>query len=244
VYQGEDRIATYDTSARNVGVAAGTVLGRYGEVRLGVERGIIKPELDTGPLTLTPGESRIDQGAATLRVLLDQIDSAHFPRHGWRTGLKVYKSTEQLGADVEYTKWDADAVGVYSWGNHTVNLAFKFGGRIGSDPIPRYDLFQWGGFLQQSGYSTGQLIGENLKYGRIMYYHRILRSSILEGAYGGISFELGKVGNPLVAGNPDGLLKSMSIFVAADSPIGPIYLGHGRADDGNRSWYFYLGRAF
>lgn len=244
VFQGDDRIATFDTWARTVGLSVGTVLDQYGEVRLGIERGILNHNLDTGPPSLMPAAPRVDQGAATLRVLFDQIDNTHFPRYGWRMGLKAYKSTRQLGADVEYTKWDADAVGVHSWGDHTFNLAFKFGGKVGSDPIPHYDMFQWGGFLRQSGYASGQLIGENLKYGRIMYYHRILRGSILDGAYGGVSFELGKVGDPLVAGNPDGLLKSMSVFVAADSPIGPVYLGYGRSDDGNRSWYFYLGRAF
>ena len=79
----------------------------------------------------------------------------------------------------------------------------KVGGKIGSDPLPRYDQFQWGGFLQQSGYATGQLLGENMKFGRMMYYHRILRGSMLEGAYAGFSLEAGKVGNPLVPGNPE-----------------------------------------
>ena len=77
-----------------------------------------------------------------------------------------------------------------------------------------------------------------------MYCHRILRSGLLEGMYGGASLEFGKVGNPLVPGNPDGLLKSMSLFVAADSPLGPVYVGYGRSTDMNNSWYFYLGRAY
>jgi NTE family protein len=120
----------------------------------------------------------------------------------------------------------------------------KTGGRIGSDPLPRYDQFQWGGFLQQSGYATGQLLGENLTFGRLMYYHRILRGSLLEGAYGGLSLEVGRVGHPLVPGGPEGVLKSASLFVAVDSPIGPAYLGYGRAEDGNGSFYFYLGRPY
>lgn len=132
----------------------------------------------------------------------------------------------------------------YSFGNHTLNLGWKFGGRIGGDPLPRYDLFQWGGFLQQSGYATGQLIGEQLSFGRVMYYHRILKGSIFEGAYGGVSLEAGKVGNPLVPGSPTGTLRSLSLFTAIDTPVGPAYLGYGRAQDGNSSWYFYLGRPY
>ena len=77
-----------------------------------------------------------------------------------------------------------------------------------------------------------------------MYYHRILQGSLLEGAYGGLSFEGGKVGDPLVPGSPQGWLTSGSIFVSADSPLGPVYLAYGRAKDGNSSFYFFLGNPF
>ncbi|HEX5102470.1 MAG TPA: hypothetical protein VFV87_01580, partial [Pirellulaceae bacterium] len=116
--------------------------------------------------------------------------------------------------------------------------------KIGGDPLPRYDLFQWGGFLQQSGYATGQLIGESLKFARLTMYRRILRGTLLEGAYGGVTIEFSKIGNALVPGSPEGLLKSAALFVAADSPVGPLYLGYGHAKDGNSSWYFYLGKPF
>jgi NTE family protein len=115
---------------------------------------------------------------------------------------------------------------------------------MGSNPLPRYDEFQWGGFLQGSGYRTGQFVGEQIKYGRAMYYHRILRGSLLEGAYAGLSLEGTKVSNPVVPGNADGFLKSAALFVAADTPIGPAYLAYGRARDGTYSYYFYLGRPF
>jgi NTE family protein len=47
---------------------------------------------------------------------------------------------------------------------------------------------------------------------------------------------------PLVPGSPNGTLKSLAVFFGADTPLGPLYLGYGRAADGNRSAYFYLGR--
>jgi len=244
LYQDDDRIASYVTTSGVGGLDVGTQLDRYGEWRLGMVRGTLKPELDTGPQSLSPGEGRITQGAFTTRLILDQLDSVHFPRSGWRAGMAVFDSNSVLGADDTYTKWDADGTAVISFGNHTFNFALKAGGKVGSDPLPRYDQFQWGGFLQQSGYATGQLLGENLQYGRAMYYHRILPGSLLEGAYGGFSLEAGRIGNPLVPGNSEDWLKSASIFVATDSLLGPVYLGYGRAQDGNSSFYFYLGRPF
>ncbi len=244
LYEGDNRIARYQQTSTVAGFDVGSHLTRYGELRVGLLGGVTRPELDTGPKSLSPGDSRVSLGAYRVRLILDQIDSAHFPRSGWRSSANVYGARSGLGADASYTKWDVDGTGAYSFGNHTFNLSFKVGGKAGSGELPRYDLFQWGGFLQQSGYGTGQLLGENLKFGRLMYYHRILRGTMLEGAYGGISFEVGKVGKPLVTSNPDGILRSAAVFIAADSPIGPTYLGYGRAQDGNSSFYFYLGRPF
>jgi NTE family protein len=88
------------------------------------------------------------------------------------------------------------------------------------------------------------LLGEDLKYARLIYYHRILQGSLLEGVYGGLSLEVGQVGSPLVPGSPDGVLQSACLFFGADSPIGPVYVGYGHAVDGNGSFYLFLGRPF
>lgn len=244
LYQGDQRIATYDTTSMLAGADLGVLFSRYGEARLGLVWGRVDPKLDTGPLALAPEASNVAQGAATLRIVVDRLNSVHFPREGWRGGLKMFHSNDRLGADVNYTKWDLDGAVARSFGDHTFNLGWRFGGRIGDNPLPRYDHFQWGGFLRQSGYATGQLLGQKVSYARLIYYHRIWRGSLLEGAYGGLSLEAGKVGTPLVPGSPTGTLRSASVFVGADTALGPAYLGYGRAADGNSSWYFYLGVPF
>jgi NTE family protein len=243
IYQGDERLASYAFESAAVGLDLGSVLGQYGELRVGVLKGRLNPDLEIGPAALSPGPS-VQQGAVRARLVLDQMDSVHFARQGWRGAATLYRSSSSLGADETYTRWDIDGSVARSIGPHTFNVGFKAGGRIGSDPLPRYELFQWGGFLQQSGYATGQLIGEKIAFGRAMYYHRILKGSLLEGAYGGLSLEAGKVGDPLVPGSPDGLLKSGSVFVGIDTLIGPAYLAYGQASGGTRSLYFFLGRAF
>ena len=244
LYQQDDRIASYEVVSSLAGVDLGSQFNRYGELRLGLVGGILEPSLDTGPQSLSPGESRVSQGAITGQLLLDQLDSANFPRSGWRAQVRLHDSQDALGADEEYRRWDASGTLVKSFGNHSFNMTVKMGDKLGNDPLPRYEYFQWGGFLQQSGYATGQLLGESLQYGRVMYYHRILRSSVLEGAYSGFSLEAGRIGDPLVPGNSEEWLKSASVFVGSDSPLGPLYLGYGRAQDGNSSFYLYLGRPF
>lgn len=244
LYDGDNRLGRYDFVTNQIGLDAGVQFRQYGSFRLGVLRGTLSPSLDTGPQVLAPPQSEIDIGAYRARLFFDRLDNAIFPRNGWNAGLSVYDSSAALGAQDDYTKWDIDGTAAYSSGNHTFSLSVKAGGRIGSDPIPYYNQFQWGGFLQQSGYKTGQLYGENLSFGRVVYYHRIMKGTLLQGAYGGFSLEAGRVGGPLVPGSPEGLLKSASIFVASDTPLGPAYLGYGRAESGTDSFYFYLGRQF
>jgi NTE family protein len=241
LYKGDERIARYVLVSAHAEVAAGALLGNLGDVRVGVLRGTVRPTLDTGPESLTPGPSNVSQSALIARLTLDQLDSVHFPRSGWRCRASLFRAVGWLGGDDAYAKWDADAIAAYTSGSHSISLTLRSGGRVGSNPLPRYDLVEWGGFLEQSGYASGQLLGDSLSFGRIMYYRRVLRGTLLEGAYLGLSLEAGKVGNPLVARNPDGWLESAAFFVAVDTPIGPTYFGYGRAWDGTGSFYFLVG---
>ena len=104
LYQGRDRIASYSFASALAGVDVGVQLGQYGVIRLGIVGGVQEPKLDTGPASLSPGASRISKGAFTAGVVLDQLDSVHFPRSGWSARANVYNSNSSLGADDEYTK--------------------------------------------------------------------------------------------------------------------------------------------
>jgi NTE family protein len=241
VYQGAQRLARYDVTTAGAGVDFGMSLRTYGEARLGIVAGSIDARLDTGPPSLQPGGD-VQLGAVTGRLVIDRLDSANFPRTGYAGSLNVFASTPALGADDRYAKWDADGMVAFSRGAHTLALGARFGGTLDGTTLPRYDLLQWGGFLQQSGYPTGALLGERLYYGRAVYTHKLVEQRLFEGLYAGVSLEVGRMDRPLVPGSPTGLLKSTALFLGFDSPLGPLYLGYGWAADGNRSGYLYLGR--
>jgi NTE family protein len=192
--------------------------------------------------TLAPRVGHVAQGAYTGRLFFDQLDSATFPRAGHYAMANIVASRSELGADDPYTKWSIDTNSVFSAGNHTVNFGIKGGGKIGSSPLPSYDQFHTGGFLNQSGYRTGALAGDSLAFGRAIYYHKLGGSDLLQGLYGGFSLEAGRVGHPLVPGSPTGLQKSGSVFIAVDTYLGPLYLGYGFAAGGTQSLYLFLGR--
>ncbi len=242
IFQGSTRVATYDVRRIDLALDVGSQFTKYGEARVGVLTGHENVTLSTGPQSLAPGASGVQRGAITGRLMFDQLDSVNFPRFGYGGSLNVYASQPGLGADQNYIKADINGTYAYSVGNHTVNIGIKAGSNIGNHPLPRYDLFQWGGFLQQSGYSTGQLLGGNIQFARIVYLNRLVHQTLLEGVYAGVSLEAGRVGDPLLPGNPTGLLKSASAFLALDSPIGPLYLAYGRATGGAYAFYLFLGK--
>jgi NTE family protein len=242
LFQGTQRLATYNVRYARAGLDVGSQFTRYGELRLGVLAGSLDASLSTGPPELAPPAGRIQQGAFTSRLIFDQLDSAIFPRSGAAASAHLFASSASLGATDPYTKWDADGAAVWSFGEHTFNFGFKAGGKLGNDALPRYDLFQWGGFAQQSGYPTGALVTDRFTFGRLLYYNKFIKQKLLEGVYAGFSLEAGKYGTPLVPGSPTGFLKSASVFLGADTPVGPLYFGYGRSADRNSSFYLFLGR--
>jgi NTE family protein len=146
-----------------------------------------------------------------------------------------------LGARDNYTRWEGDLIVAASSGENTFQLALKGGGTIGSSPLPIYDQFSFGGFLKLSGYQTGQFYGESITFGRLVYYRKLSKAVLTEGVYAGASLEAGRIGGQLVSGNATGLVTTGSLFVAADTPLGPMYLGYGIGEDANRTLYFFLG---
>lgn len=56
LYQGSNRIATYDVTSALAGIDIGSQFTRYDELRIGMLGGILSPSLDTGPRSLSPGD--------------------------------------------------------------------------------------------------------------------------------------------------------------------------------------------
>jgi NTE family protein len=166
----------------------------------------------------------------------------NFPRNGFTGRLSLYDATPDLGADARYTRWDLDALAAVSAGRHTLQLAAKGGAPWGGRPLPAYDQFVWGGFLQQSGLPHGALTGQRLAFGRAVYYYRLQRQRLFEGAYAGVSLEAGHYSQPLSPTGITGDITSAAAFVAIDTPVGPLYLGYGRASGGSSAVYVYLGK--
>ncbi|MCV2371046.1 patatin-like phospholipase family protein [Roseateles oligotrophus] len=244
VYEGNSKRAIYSLYSGQVGLDIGRSFYQYGVLKMGVVGGRLQQNLDTGDELLRPKPSRVKTGGLSASLVMDRLDSVLFPRVGWHVRANLYNSNHKLGADFDYSKWDASVNEVYSFGENTFNFGLYGGGKLGGERLPGYDNVKLGGFLRQSGFAPNQLIGEELTLGRMLYYRRISQGSLLEGLYGGLSLEIGRINRPLIQGNSEAWRRSASVFVGTDTFVGPLYLAYGRTVDGPSSFYLLLGPAF
>jgi NTE family protein len=242
IFQGSVPVATYNNRSTTAGLDLGSQITNYGELRVGLVYGPRTFTLSSGPESFAPTDGQANIGAVRARLRIDQLDSVKFPRSGYFATAEIIDSSTGLNARDDYTRWEGDIVAAVSSGDNTVQLGLKGGGTIGSSPLPVYDQFSFGGFLRLSGYRTGQFYGDSLAFGRLVYYRKLSKAVLTEGVYAGASLEVGRIGGQLVPGNPTGMLTSGSVFLAADTPLGPFYIGYGMGEDDNRALYFFLGR--
>jgi NTE family protein len=240
-----DRIAEYRSRESSIALEAGTEIGNWGELRFGLRRGGGDLDLNVG--TVPPPVNKFDRGDALFKFSIDTLDNINFPHHGLRGATKAVFSREDLGADDSYERFQTDWDGALTWGKNTILQSLEFGITKDED-APIYDQFSLGGFLNMSGYGEEELRGQNYGLVRLVYYNRIFGSltSLLEGVpvYAGASLEAGNVWDDLDNADVEDLLIAGSVFLGADTPLGPLYLAVGRGEGGRDSLYFFLGRTF
>jgi NTE family protein len=241
IFQGDTMLAKYNNHSTTAGLDLGSQITKYGELRVGVVGGTQTFRLSSGPEALVLTDDRADIGAVRARLRIDQLDSIKFPRSGYSATAEIFDSRTELGARDNYVRWEGDLLSAVSFGDNTVQIALKGGGTIGSSPLPVYDQFSFGGFLHLSGYRTGQFYGDSLAFGRLMYYRKLSKAVLTEGVYAGASLEAGRIGGQPVPGNPTGTTGAGSLFLAYDTPLGPVYLAYGIGEAGNTAFYFFLG---
>jgi NTE family protein len=244
IYVDSVKFAGYRDSGASAQIDLGANLGEYGEVRLGTVFGQREFKLDTGPDLLPAGQmSSTTIGSALVSLRLDRLDSVALPRSGYLLTFDAQHSSRSLGADEDYSRFEAQARAAMSLGAHTLRVALRAGDSPDGNDLPVYALFQLGGFLNMSGYRQQQLIGTRYAYGRVIYQGTQFRLPLFGGAYSGAAFEVARMPQ-LVPSNEDRMFRSGTLYLAADTPLGVAYLGYGYANRDNQALYLNLGTRY
>jgi NTE family protein len=133
-------------------------------------------------------------------------------------------------------------MGVQTFGTHSFSLfgAVRGASQREAEVIGRYEL---GGFHQLSGYRDGQLIGNYVAFTRLTWYWRLPYTPLAaRGLFLGATAEAGNAWANKAAVRDADLRTGMSVFVGADTGLGPLYLGLTHAPRGQTGVALFLGR--
>ena len=241
LFENHERVAEFQAPQALLSLDAGRELGVWGELRVGLLRGSGDLELRVGE-TMPPQDESFDRGEFFTRFTVDTLDNVNFPREGASGKIEWLGSRTSLGADQDYDQLLVNSVVANSWGRNTLALGFRFEStRSGTTPLQ--GLSRLGGFFDLSGYYDNELSGQHV--GRVLgtYYRRIGDIALLP-TYVGFTAELGNVWDARSEISLDNSVAAGSLWIGADTPIGPVYLAYGSAEGGLSTIYVFVGKMF
>lgn len=242
-FEGE-AIAEYQFAGFDARLAAGRVLGRWGELRLAAFTGDYRGSPRIGIPEFGSVEERRGGGEARFRI--DTESSVVFPRSGADVDLVYTVSSEALGADTHFKRFWGKASYAWSFGENTLVPAVEYGDNL--DPAESFfSAYFLGGLGRLSGLGNRELFGDKIALARLVAYRRLLRFEtvgIKVNIYAGLSLEAGNAyfdGDSVSWGN---MLKGGSIFIGGDTFIGPVVFAYGLTEGNRDRFYFAIGDSF
>ena len=239
-FTSDQPVARYRLSEGEVGLDLGRELANFGEVRLGLFRGLGNGDLRVGDPGLEDFD--YDTGGAHARLRFDTLDSAFFPRRGLLGDVHWTLSREGLGASSGFETLEGSFNATASRGKNTVQLGIEYATTLASDGEV-WNYFKLGGFRRLSGLETDSLSGPHLALARLMYYRRINESSELLDTpiYLGMTAETGNVWQNRSDMSFNSMLWSGSVFAGFDTVIGPVHVAAGYTEGSRTSFYLFVG---
>jgi len=182
------------------------------------------------------------EGFFYTRLFHDSLDSLSFPNTGFFGGITFKSSRESLDSDSNYDQVQLLLSGAETYKRYTVYSRAILETTI-DENAPYNALYRHGGFLQLSGTLDRELAGQHFGLIEAAFYRRLGNITFLP-IYTGFSLEAGNVWDRYDDINSDSTTVAGSLFIGADTFIGPLYLAIGLTQNGEKALYFNLGETF
>ena len=190
-----------------------------------------------------------------LRYGYDSLDRRNFPSRGTRLNLGVTWRDEDVDGEPLFgelakeevyrtVEYEFDLKSVVSVGDNGF-IAQASMAYVDSEIDASVQLARLGGFLNLSGYHRDALIGNRKAFAALIYQYNLghgLFGITTLPIYLGTSLEAGNVWDANESIEIDEMITAASIYIATDSKLGPVALAAGYSEDGDNSFYFYLGK--
>ncbi len=188
----------------------------------------------------------VDGTYLTALFSADTLDAVEFPRSGLAVDVVYENSLSLFGGDGRIDSMRASMYAPYSWGKNTIGVSARAVTSFNGSPN-EVDIFSLGGFLALTAYAPGQITGNHGGVATLIYYRRVsgdARNIAGTPIYIGGTIEAGNAWNRSSDISLGDLKWSSSLFVGADTLLGPVYLGGGIGDGGQASAFLYVGQLF
>ena len=242
-----DKLARFERGLARIGVDLGQPWGELGELRAGLTHVVqhIEPDLISSNFPNVTNTVIERETGVRLAAVLDQLDYANFPQRGWRVKGEAVTGHRTLSLSPQserFTRFEGETTVVRTWGRDTLNgyLRAQKAASTGGNGFGRYTL---GGFHQLSGYEPEQLNGNAVLFGRLTWYRRSLQVPLFtRGLFVGATLETGNAWASSRDAKLGDLRTGTSLFVGADTGLGPVYFGLTYAARGSTGLYLFIGR--
>jgi len=240
LYEHGHKFAEYRLKQSEASASIGWEFSRRSVIQLGVDRIHGRADVLTGDPTFP--EPDYDDGGVYVQYRYDSLNHRDFPSKGALFNLWGRKSFDSFGADSEYEQYRLKTGKIFSFGDHRLGLILH-GGTTSSADSTIAGIFQAGGGPLLMGLKQGQLLGQHLAVAQMIYFKEYQPMPFLSGYIGAV-LEYGGAYDERDDINVDNSIGSGSVFFAVDTPIGPLQLGIGAADNGQFSYYARIGHLF
>ncbi len=178
-----------------------------------------------------------------VKLFHDSLDNLSFPNSGFFSNLTYTANREAIGADLDFDQVRLTIGGATTFERYTI-----FGRAIAEttsneDNIPLNALLIHGGLFELSGTVRNELLSRHFGLLQAAFYRRLGNITFLP-IYTGFSLETGNAWYNKDEVSAENLRYAGSLFIGADTFMGPLYFAIGATDRGESTIYLNIGKSF
>ncbi|MEO0574575.1 MAG: patatin-like phospholipase family protein [Pseudomonadota bacterium] len=241
LFADQDRVARFRLTSGEALLSVGREISNLAEVRAGIYRGTGNASVKVGD----PSLQRIDFNTGGYRVSLgyDTLDDTLFPSSGQRFEVTANFARRSLSAPRDYETYRSTYDVYRTRGRHTLSFGLDLATNNNADDIIE-ETNLVGGFLNLSGLDRDALAGPHAAVARVVYQRRtgrLAKGPLDTPFYIGGSVEAGNVWQRAGDAGGNDLIYNASLFLRVDTFLGPAYLASGFGENGETSFYLFIG---
>lgn len=241
---GDTRLAEFFEQRGDFRLRLGRELGDWGIISIEsvVTVGRIEPQISIAPDVFVA--NNFEQGGLGVFFGADTLNRSAWPTSGYRLLTSVETLFDFDGGD-DTEKFNLFGTTAFELGPIGIQLRAQFESvqQIDDEPVEILDL---GGFRRLSAFTESSLPNNEYILATAEAFHRLTGTEAIISfpIYVGGTFEYANAEFDIFEQGQNEDFFSASLYLGAETILGPAFLGTGFSDDGEFSLFLHFGRAF